>query len=449
MNILVISNTGEFLPVVYRIRKQSPKVGIWIYLHNPKCSELLYRGILNNRIGVKELKKVLSKVDLVIFDTIRKNEKKKQDGALLKLFGLKANVEDVFGAVADKLKKDYKVIGGSSATGEVELDRLKGEQLAKKAGLNIPENYQFKTLSEGIKFLKGRKDLWVFKPFGNLDLDLTYVEKFPGDLIGKMEYEIKERIGEKVEYILQKKITGVEISTEMIFDGEKAVSFNHTIEDKKFLAGNLGVNIGSQNNIVWIKKNENGLLVKELKNIIPFLKEANYMGMFDINCIVNQEDKKPYYLEATCRCGYDALYCLLSLLQTPIADFFVNNFQGNFYDGFAASERITIPPFPYSDEGLLEELAKDTLIYGEMDDYPNFWMEDVYINKKGKLACAGSDGILGVVTAKGKTIDEAANKVYQNIKRLRISNDIQYRNDLGKRALKAMNLFKEWGIKVE
>ncbi len=33
-----------------------------------------------------------------------------------------------------------------------------------------------------------------------------------------------------------------------------------------------------------------------------------------------------------------------ALLKTPLTDFFMNDFKGEFHDGFAASARISIPP---------------------------------------------------------------------------------------------------------
>jgi len=443
--IVFVSNHGESLPLVYRLKK----MGIFcpIYLHTPQCQHL-YDGLINTKVDLKGLRKALLNTKIIIFDTIKRNEKKRHDGALLKTFGLKANVKELFGAVADKLKKDYKVFGGSEATGEIELDRFKGEELARKAGLLVPETYRFKNLNEGIKFLKARKNRWVFKPYGNLDLDLTYVEKYPGELLGKMEYEFKPRIGDSVEYILQKVVDGIELSTEGWFDGKNWLNFNHTIEDKKMMNGNLGVAVGSQNNTVWLKKNPNGLLMPEFKKMSPFLKDVGYKGPIDINAIINEKDKKPYFLEWIPRIGYDAFYCLMELVKNPLVDFWVKDFNVGFYDGYASSARVTIPPFPYADEELLEDMAMDTIIKGRLDDYPQFWGEDVYL-KDGKLACAGSDGIIGVMASRGNGLGNAWGNVYRELNGLKVGNYLQFRTDGLKRPEKAIRTLKEWRIDIE
>ena len=441
--IVFVSSHGESLPLVYRLKK----MGIFcpIYLHVPQCQHL-YDGLINTKVDLKGLRKALLNTEIVVFDTIKRNEKKRHDGALLKTFGLKANVKELFGAVADKLKKDHKVYGGSEATGEIELDRFKGEELARGAGLLVPETHRFINLNEGIKFLKARRDLWVFKPHHNLNLDLTYVEQYSGELIGKMQYEYMSRIGNNVEYILQKFIEGQEIDTESWFDGENFINHNFTLEDKRLMDGQLGLAIGSQSNIVWLKK-QSDFLNKETENMKSFLKGAKYMGPVSFNVIINKDDHKPYFLERTCRCGYDALYCLLTLLDSPLQDFFLNDFKGKFYDGFACSQRISIPPYPYYDEDLLEDYAKNISIKIKPKNFLFFWGEDIYMNS-GKLMCAGSDGIIGVVTGRGKNPQEAWNVCYQNVKKLQIGTYTQYRLDGMPRSLKKMNTLKDIGINV-
>jgi phosphoribosylamine-glycine ligase len=263
-----------------------------------------------------------------------------------------------------------------------------------------------------------------------------------------MEYEYRNRIGNDVDYILQKAIDGIEISTEGWWDGKEWKNFNHTIEDKRLMNGNLGMAIGSQNNTVWLKKNPNGLLIQELKKITPFIKSSGYVGPFDWNCIVRKEDKKPYYLETTSRLGYDAFYCLMELLKDPLFKFWTNEFESEFWPGFASSARVSIPPFPYYDEDLLEDMARDTIIKGRLDDYPQFWGEDVYL-KDGKLACAGSDGIIGVVANRGNSIGGAWGNVYRDLDRLKVGSYMQYRTDGPKRSQRAFDTLKSWGIEIE
>lgn len=418
MKIMFISNSGESLPIVWRMKREGADVGI--YIHSPQYRSN-YNGIIP-KISFGNLKKEIKKADIVIFDMSHPNERKKNDIALLRTFGLKTSSPSVFGPMADKLRKDHKVIGVSTLTEELELDRGKGMDLAEKMGFAIPETQVFKSLKDGAKFLEGRKDLWVFKPENNQDLDLTYVEKFPGELNTKMLDEYSKRLPEKCDYILQKKIDGTEVSSE-VWIARGPVSFNQTIENKRLMNSDLGPAIGSQSNTVTIGVHES--IVGPLTKMASYLKSNGYIGPCDANCIV--KGGVPYFLEWTPRFGWDALYCLLTLMKGKLTDFFTKDFKADYHEGFAASQRLSIPPYPYGTPQLRTLYAKDVSIMGRLKDYPMLWSQDVYENNG--LKCAGADGILGVVAARGKTLEEAWGRVSNAIKKVKVCSYAQYRTD--------------------
>lgn len=421
MRVIFISNSGESLPIVWRLRREGVDAGI--YIHDPQYKKN-YDGLLP-KLSIKALKKELKKTELVIFDITKSNERTKQDIVFLKTFGLKSSLPSVFGQVADKLRKDHKVIGASRITEELELDRRKGIDFAKKMGFAIGEYHEFKSLKDGARFLKGRNDLWVFKPENNQALDLTYVEKFPGEIITKILDEWTLRISDKCDYLLQKKIEGAEVSSEVWIGEQGPKHFNHTIESKRLMAGNLGPAIGSQSNTVWIGK-DSGVLIDPLIKMAAYLKSKGYIGPCDANCIV--KGSVPYFLEWSPRFGYDALYCLFALLKGSLSDFFLKDFKADFHPGYACSQRISIPPFPYASSSLRNDFAKDVSIMNSLERTPFSWWQDVY-SDAGKLKCAGADGIISVVTAKDENLESAWGKVYSGIDKLKIGSYLQYRTD--------------------
>lgn len=444
--VLFISYSGESLPIAYRMQQEGTDATV--YIHSPRYRRN-YAGLVNT-VNLAGLKEAVKKSETIIFDITRVNQRTKEDVAFLKTFGIKTSAPSVFGPAADKLKKTHKVIGGAEWCEEIELDRIKGSEIAGKIGLKISETHDFKSLPDGIKYLTGNKNRWVLKPHDNAELDLTYVEKHPGELLVKMQRDLPRRLGtEKINFMLQKVVDGIEISTEGWFDGNEFRHFNHTIEDKRLMTGNLGPAIGSQGNTVWVKRQAGGLLVAELKKLKPWLTRAGYVGPVDINAIVSETDHKPYFLEFTPRFGYDALYCLLRLYKRQVTQFFLSGFQGEFADGYVSSQRVTIPPFPYASPGLLSELAKDVAIGNDLEKAKEFWAEDVKLDPDDKLCCGGADGILGVVTGYGASLGESVGQMYRQIKRLKIGAYVQYRTDGGKRAEKAMAQLKRWGIEYE
>jgi phosphoribosylamine-glycine ligase len=441
MKLVFCSNSGESLPIAYRLRREGTDASV--YLHCPAYRNN-YDGLVP-KLNLVQLKAAVKKADLVIFDITRPNEKTKQDVALLKTFGLKSSSPTVFGPVADKLRKSVKVIGCSTVCEDIELGRAKGVELAERMGFAIPETHQFKTLADGIKFLKSSKELWVFKPEDNQDLDLTYVEKFPGELVTKLESEYRQRLGEKIDFILQKKIDGVELSSEVWLGPKGPAHLNHTLENKRLMDGNLGPAIGSQSNTVWIDQDLDGICGPQLVKMAEYLRKDGYIGPCDANCIISEKDQKPYFLEWSPRFGYDAIYCLLSLVKGRLTDFFAKDFNTEFHSGFASSERISIPPFPYADSTLLKEYAKDVSILNRMESLQSFWGQDIYL-KGGKLACAGADGILGVVAARGNSLGGAWGSVYRAIEQLKVCSYLQHRLDGHRSLSKRYETLQKWGL---
>ncbi len=431
MDILFISNSGECLPIAWRLMQEGLDVGV--YIHSPQYRKN-YDGMLP-KVSVRNLKTVLKTTDTVIFDTTRPNERTKPDIILLKTFGLKSTSPGVFGPVADKLKNDHRVIGASTVTEEIELD--KGIKLAEEMGFAIPEFHKFDDLSEGIKFLTKSKKQWVFKS----NIEFTYVESFAGELLARM---LEKKVIE-CEYVLQEKIDGTEVSTEIWIGKHGPKNLNQTIESKRMMAGNLGPVIGSQSNTVYMMEKTDDLISKALLKMADYLHKEDYIGPCKVNCMVRKG--VPYFLEWGPRFGYDALYCLFTLLKGTISEFLLSDFNGEFHKGFAVSERLSVPPYPYAHPRLRHDFAKDVSINNDMAKLPFFWFQDVYLDA-GKLKCAGSDGIISVVTAKGENLEQAWGRVHSGLSKIKVASYLQYRTDGLKQSTKRYNQLKSQGWKL-
>ncbi len=452
--ILAISTSGESLPYLWRCREAGEEVRI--YLHS-KRHRNNYDGILKDseKIGLSRLKESINKAEAVYFDIVRENKGNPQDLELLKLFGLPADSKTVYGPIADKIKRHTKVIGTCGMTEEWEFNREKGFEIAKACGINVPEYEKFTNIKKGQEFLRQNPErLWWLKPYGHQDMSFTWGEKKPGMLIDYLEEVVLPQVGsDHFEFVLQEDVDGEMISCQARWNGKEWMPYiEYTVEDKRFLTGDLGRNVGSSNNFVWVNdKPEGCLLWDNFQKLAPIMKGCGVLTAIDFNIIVAKKDKKPYIIEMCPREGYDAFMCEMTLLDSSLPRFMTDDFDAQWYDGFAASCRISIAPYPEEGkevESLLKKAAMGVRILNRLKDMPWFWAEDVRLNERGKLTCAGSDGILGVVCARGKTIQETADKVYENIKKLNATADLQYRTDLKDRTIHVLNAFKRWGIKV-
>lgn len=418
--MILISNNGEGLPLLYRMSKEG--AGASAYVHSFDL-EKSYDGIID-KIKPSDLKRASLSADVIIFDLNRINENTARDASFLRSFGVKGE-NSVFGAVADKLRKSGKwVVGPSPWTDALEFDRNFGAQIARRVGLDIPEMNRFKSIGEAKKFLEKSDKLWVLKPNNNADLDLTYVEKYPGEILQKLNGDLKGRL--RGNFCIQEKIDGVEVSTEGWFDGREWSCFNHTIESKRMMNADLGPAIGSQSNTVWIEPKPK--IMESFEKLTPMLQKCGYVGPIDINAIY--KGGKSYFLEWTPRFGYDALYNLVTLLGTSLSDFLGGDFSGaEFKPGFSCSERISIPPYPYSDGGLVKKYALDIPVKCKLDE---FFALDVY--RDGSIKCAGGDGIIGVCAEPASSISGAFGNVYRYMKdNVKIGSYIQHRTDAARK----------------
>lgn len=460
--VVFMSCNGESLPIAHRMLLEGTPTEM--YVHNPKARLRNYKGILP-RLDVPGLFKALKTADTVIFDLTHPNEGTPWDYELLRMVGIKTHMlgadtftpNSVFGPVADKLRKNHKVIGCSTWSEDIELDRTKGAEIAREIGLTLPPAQEFKDLKSGLRFLEsieGTSRLWVLKPFNNQDLDLTYVESYQGELTEKFKNELPKRTNESTfHHMLQEKISGTELSTEVWFDGENLVSHNRTVEGKKFLCGNLGVQIGSQNNTVWLCDDKLGVVLRNMRGLIPHLKRAGYIGPVDANCIISG-DGKANFLEWSARLGYDAIYCLLSFLpEGNISSFFLSDFKIHSTRAkFASSARITIPPFPGKDKKELRERAQGVPIVHDIKWLikNNFWAEDIYYDRTTEiLRCGGRDGVIGVQTATGDNIKDSCESVLRRCESLHVGASKQYRIDLADRPEKARSTLNRLGLSID
>ncbi len=452
--ILFVSTSGESLDFARRCKEEGTDIKYYLHSkrHRRNFEGILYKA---DKIGISQIKESINKAEAVFFGIVRENKGSTQDIELLRLFGLPTDSSSVFGPIADTIKRHVMVVGAGKMFDKWEFDREEGFRIARMCGLDLPEYEKFTSIKKGQEFLCSRPEkLWWLKPYGHQDMSFTFGEKKPGGLVAYLEEVVLDQVGtDNFEFVLQEHIDGHMISVQRRWNGEKWGPVEYTIEDKRFLTGDKGINVGSANNFLWVEEETKGLLAADAFDYLtPLVKNYGVLIAVDFNLIVTKEGKK-YILELTPREGYDAFYNEMNLLSSSYSKFITNRFEAQWRDKFSASCRISIAPYPQEGkeiDRLLDKAARGVRIFKEIKDMPWFWGEDIRLNDAGKLICAGTDGILGVVTGLGDTIKETSDQVYDNISKLEpeVTADLQYRTDLPDRTIKVLNAFKRWGIKV-
>jgi phosphoribosylamine---glycine ligase len=407
MKIFIVSKFGEGYGVASALADEGHEVYI---LLKDKKYQLRGHGIFNPR-RVNDFKE-LKNSDVVLFDEIK------------------------MGKLAEKIKeRGYNVIGSAPIADKLEDDREYGQKVMKKfTKVSLPDYKKFVSISDGIKFLetKGTDGLYCFKPF-HAPTSWTFVPKQGRDNRSTISI-MKAFPKEHNDFILQQKVDGIEISTEGWFNGKSFIkTFNHTFEKKRFLEGDKGPNCGCMGNVVWLTKS-NKLTRTVLEPLAPFLAHFKYVGPVDINCKV--DGQTAWFLEFTPRLGYDAIQAFLSLIQKKgefLKEVSSASGEGQFSSArFAFAVRLSLSPYPYGEDHH-KACAGDRglkVIELSTDIRHHFWPWDLMM-KEGELVLAGTDNIVGTVVTTGDDVTECAKHCYKTIDDISITDDLQYRRDIG------------------
>jgi phosphoribosylamine--glycine ligase len=417
MRVLFLSKDGDGLGMAYKLALEGNHVDFWI--KNPQYKHAL-EGIIDRP---KEWRPLLPKADLVICDMVG------------------------FSQYAELFQKYGKPFLSCNPVADIiELDRMKGLETFKRVGIDQPEYWHFKTTEECAAKLP---EIWedeglVLKPFGNLDTGKTYV----CDDISLAQWALTT-YPKGVEMIVQRRVFGVEVSTEGWFNGlEYIAPFNHTFEEKTLMNDGVGKMTGCMGNIVQTTKGDK-LCDATVRKVESVLKKAGYRGPVDVNCIVTKA--QVFGLEFTCRFGYDAVEALMQGLREPMGNLLFETAIGSkkemdISSDYLMSVRVSRDPYPSKVESL-DKIDQDLgmpIVGLTNKDMNHVYLCDCFLDKGGNIKYAASDGVVLKATGFGRTIPEASTRTYKVISNIK-GIDLMYRTDIGARAAKDIKQLQEWG----
>lgn len=417
MNILIMSELGDGYSLATRLASEKNDVKMWI---KKKEHRIIGMRISNPEI-INEWNPYLKWAEFIIFDMVKQ------------------------GKLADRFKKMGKIVlGASEFADKIELNRIFGQEIMTSTKATITDYQEFTSLKDGIKFLSSVDKGYVFKAHGNTHFSWTFVPK-NDDNNATISFMENLPVDDNIEFMLQQKVDGIEISTEGWFNGNEFVNFNHTFEKKRLMENDKGPNTGCMGNVVWVIERDK-ITDYLLTPLVPILKKHNYIGPIDVNVIA--DEKHLYFLEFTARFGYDAIQALLMLTQN-ITGFLYNVASGHnqkqiFSDDYSLAVNMKMPPAPHSIDVLKELKGLKVL---EIPEFLNhyIWLSDMMLNNKSEVVIAGTDGVIGTVVATNSSIDGAREFVYDMLDEILISKDVQYRCDIGKDVKENIEKLIKWG----
>ena len=355
-------------------------------------------------------------------------------------------------------KKGYPIYGPGKRAAKLELDRMYGQEVIEEfKGATIP-SYEFKNYDKAIQFVKDNPKRYVSKPCGEEeDKSLSYVAKDEADMIGFLTKR-KEKSKGSPFFILQEFKPGVELCVTGIFGpGGWADYWCEGFEFKKQMNGDLGVNTGEMGTVTRYTK-DSKLADMLLKPMEETLKKIGYVGMLDMNCIIDEKDGTPWPMEWTARPGYPMWNIMQPLMKNEDpAQWMLDCIHGKNTLEVEYETCVGVvmanADFPFNKRS--EEDYLDFPVLTDGVPHENLHPCEMKLSKTMKmidgelcenipeLGTAGSYII--VLTGTGKTISEAKDMAYKHVKMVKLGNDPQYRTDIGERCEKGLVKLRKHG----
>ena len=357
-----------------------------------------------------------------------------------------------FGSVADGLRARGKlVVGGSSYTDRLEMDREFGQSEMKSVNLLTLPHWDFTDFDAAIQFIKETPGRYVFKPSGNVHSDMKGIlflgdEEDGRDIVEVLEHNKKSWSRKIKRFQIQKFASGVEIAVGAFFNGNDFVlPININFEHKKLFPGDIGPYTGEMGTLMfWSQPNNffNATLAKMKEK----LQVSKYVGYIDINCIANARGAYP--LEFTTRFGYPTISIQMEGVTSPCGEFLYLIAKGENFDlktkrGFQVGIVVAVPPFPYDDKKEFETY-KDSSILFKKPTLDGIHLGDVKL-VDNDWHLAGESGYALVVTGSNSTVEEARRHAYRRVKNIMLQN-MFYRTDIGVRWYSDSDQLQTWGI---
>lgn len=407
--------------LAWQIQKEGHEVKI--YVKNPDDADV-YEGFLER---VPDWKAVVDWADVVVFDDVG------------------------FGAQADHLRKNGKlIVGGSAYTDRLEEDREFGQHEMKRLGLLTLPHWDFADYDQALKFINENPGRYVYKPSGSVPSDWKSLLFLGKEEDGKDLYEIvshnKKMLEKKIkQFQLQKFASGVEVAVGAFFNGREFVMpINVNFEHKKLFPGDIGPFTGEMGTLMYWST-PNTIFNTTLAKMGPDLAQSGYVGYVDINCIANARGIYP--LEFTMRFGYPTISIQMEGILNECGDFLYAIAAGRQYElktkkGFQVGVVCAVPPFPYDDKSEMS-IYRDSSILFKKPSTEGIHFGDVKF-VEGDWRIAGNTGYALVVTGSGQTVEDARRQAYGRIDNILLQN-MFYRTDIGLNWNQDSDKLQTWG----
>lgn len=343
----------------------------------------------------------------------------------------------VLGAVDALNAKGIKTFGPNKAAAIIEGSKAFSKDLMKKYNIPTAAYEIFDDMEKALAYVD--------------TCDIPVVVKADGLALGKgvIIAETRQQAKDAVRSMMEDKVfgdsgnqvvveeflTGPEVSVLSFTDGKTLVPMVSSMDHKRALDGDQGLNTGGMGTIAPNPYYTEEVAKECMETIfMPTVEAMNAEGRSFSGCLyfgLMLTPKGPKVIEYNCRFGDPETQVVLPLLESDLLDIMFKIYEGKldeaevkFADKSAACVVMASNGYPQSyEKGFEITMPADKNIY----------VAGAAL-KDGKLVNSGGR-VLGV-TETAATLEEAIAKAYETVKTVNFAN-AYYRKDIGKRALMA------------
>ncbi len=343
----------------------------------------------------------------------------------------------VLGAVDALNAKEIKTFGPDSKAAIIEGSKAFSKDLMKKYNIPTAQYETFCEMDKALEYVQNCPIPVVVKADG--------LALGKGVIIAETREQavdaVKTIMGDKVfgdsgnKVVIEEFLTGPEVSVLSFTDGKTIVPMISSMDHKRALDGDKGLNTGGMGTIA-----PNPYYTDEVAEICmetifkPTVEAMNKEGRSFSGCLyfgLMITEKGPKVIEYNCRFGDPETQVVLPLLESDLLDIMLkiydkelDQIEVKFSDKSAACVVMASDGYPGKYETGFEismPLDKNIYVAGAK-------------LKDGRLVTGGGR-VLGV-TETAPTLKDALDKAYETVKSVDFAN-AYYRKDIGKRALMA------------
>lgn len=346
----------------------------------------------------------------------------------------------VLGAVDALTEVGIPCFGPNKAAAIIEGSKVFSKNLMKKYGIPTAEYEVFDKAEDAIKYLETAPIPTVIKADGLALGKGVIIAETREDAVDAVRSMMEDKVfgdsGNNI--VIEEFLTGPEVSVLSFTDGKTVVPMVSSMDHKRALDGDKGLNTGGMGTIA-----PNPYYTEDIAKIcmdtifIPTIEAMNNEGRSFKGCLyfgLMLTPKGPKVIEYNCRFGDPETQVVLPLLESDLLTIMQATTNGTlaqtevkFSNGAAACVVMASNGYPQKyNSGY--ELKIDQSV-----------ADKVYVagaKLDGDVLKTAGGRVLGV-TDTAENLETALKKAYENVKLVSFQNAF-YRNDIGAKALKAI-----------